>query len=318
MRRIGNAQLIIVLVSVSMAVGCAGTKPMPLTEDAPRLVTADVRPRGDDLPGIRVVDRVSGAVIRVYYEGEVEGLARRYVPTLVSMYAELAHLVAADPGEIVWSAVAFVQDPDWVPPRHPGEVRWSVLVDSLEELGPRGRQDLFRTLPHEQVHAIQHALSPGLPRWFSEGMAEWAGLHVTNRFAPELAEGRRARLHAAFESLGENLNLSGWGGVTVRREAILRQVTPDQRARMESDPSYMPPGPFRFGPEDMISDEANTPARYGGSLALFEMIERTVGREDMHAWLGAVWQAGKRLNTEELITLAEDHTGVDLRPWFSR
>jgi hypothetical protein len=282
------------------------------------LKIAQLRPQADDLPGLRTVDLSTGLVFRIYYDAAVEEVARTSIPTMGIMYREVAHLVAADPGMIDWSAVAFVQDTAYVPPRRGGEVRWSALVDPSGQLGSVGIVSLYQTLPHEQVHAIQSTLRPGLPRWFSEGMAEWAGLHVTQGRAPSLAEEKRTGLRNAYESRGEPLNLSAWGGVTVNRDAVLRQVTPEQRERMEADPSYSPPGPFRFGPGDMISDEANTLARYGGSLALFEMLEEAVGQERMRAWFRAVWQADSTLNTEKLISLAREHTGVDLQSWFER
>ncbi|CAN5852797.1 hypothetical protein BH23GEM3_BH23GEM3_03150 [soil metagenome] len=68
----------------------------------------------------------------------------------------------------------------------------------------------------------------------------------------------------------------------------------------------------------MISDAANTLARYGGSLALFEMLEERVGQEPMRTWFQAVWQAGNRLTTEKLISLAQEHLEGDLQPWFER
>ncbi len=149
-------------------------------------------------------------------------------------------------------------------------------------------------------------------------MAEWAGLKVTERWAPNLAQARRAKRRRTLEASPGPLKLASWGGVTVKREAFLRQVTPEVRARMEADPRYMPPGPFSFGPGDMISDESNTLARYAGSLALFEALEQKAGAERMQAWFRAVWQADGKLDTGRLTVLAREYTGVDLKPLLER
>ncbi|MDP3939276.1 MAG: hypothetical protein Q8R92_14225 [Deltaproteobacteria bacterium] len=302
----------------TLVAACASGRAALVQEQRASLKIAQLRPQPEDLPVLRAVDLATGLVFRAYYDAAVEHVARTYIPTIAALCREAAMLVAVDPGLVDWSAVAFVQDSGYVPPRRSGEVRWNVLVDPSRHLGPVGERDLYQTLPHEQVHAIQSTLGSEPPRWFAEGMAEWAGLHVTQRRAPVLAQERRTELRNAYESLSEPLNLSGWGGVTVKREAILRQVTPEQRARMETDPSYSPPGPFRFGSGDMISDESNALARYGASLALFEMLEKTAGLDRMRAWFRAVWQVDRRLNTEELLSRAYEHTGVDLQPWFRR
>ena len=319
-KRKSPAILMITVVAVGMSVASCVTSGTSVGQEQPNetLKIAQLRSQGDDLPVLRTVDMETGLVFRTYYNDSVEEIALTSIPEMASMYRELAHLVGADPGLVDWSAVAFIKDSAYIPPRHGGEVRWKVLVDDAGQLGSEGTGDLHETIPHEQVHAIQNTFNPGLPRWFSEGMAEWAGLQVTHQRAPDLAEQRRTDFAHAYKSLAEPLKLSSWGGVTVNPEAILRQVTPEQRARMKADSTYVPPGPFNFGPSDLISDESNTPARYGGSLALFEMLEETSGHEQMLSWFRAVWQADEKLNTEALISLAREHMGVDLQPWFNR
>jgi hypothetical protein len=310
---------IVVMLGVSLVAGCS-TKgsTLLLEQQNATLKIAKLRSQADDLPVLRTVDLATGLVFRTYYDTAVAEVARTSILTIAAMYHEVAHLVAADPGLVNWAAVAFIQNPAYVPPRCGGEVRWGVLVDNSGQLGSEGTTDLYQTLPHEQVHSVQGTISPGLPRWFSEGMAEWAGLQVTQRRTPALAEERRADLRRAYELLAEPLNLSDWGGMIVKPESILRQVTPEQRARIEVDTTYSPPGPFSFGPDDFISNESNTLARYGGSLAIFEMLEETAGQEQMRSWFRAVWQASGRLSTKALISLALEHTGVDLQPWFDR
>lgn len=310
---------IFILLVISLVSSCA-TKGVSVVQEQPNatLKIAQLRTQTDDLPVLRTVDLMTGMVYRTYYDAAVEEVTHTFISDMAAMYRELAHLVAADPGLVEWAAVAFIKDSAYVPPRHGREVRWSILIDNSGQLGSAGITDFYQILPHEQVHAVQGTFKPGLPRWFSEGMAEWAGLQVTQRRQPDLAERRRADLRHAYESINGPLDLSAWGGVTVKREAFLRQVTSEQRARIEVDSTYSPPGPFNFSPDDFISDESNTLARYGGSLALFEMLEAAAGHEKMRSWFRAVWQADGRLNTEALISLANEHTGIDLHPWFNR
>ncbi|MBA3986352.1 MAG: hypothetical protein H0X63_07240 [Flavobacteriales bacterium] len=310
---------IIILIAGSLVASCA-SKGIAILQEQPNtsLKMAQLHLQADDLPFLRTVDLSTGLVFRTYYDSISEKVARTSISTIVDMYREVAYLVAADPGMVNWAAIAFIQNSEYIPPRQGGEVRWGILVDDSGQLGAEGIWDFYLKLPHEQVHALQGTFKPGLPRWFSEGMAEWAGLQVSQRREPALAEQKRMELRNAHETLDQPLDLSGWGGVTVNPEAIIRQVTIEQRLKMEADSTYSPPGPFSFGPDDLISDESNTLARYGGSLALFEMLEETVGQEQMRSWFHAVWQANGRLNTETLISLAYEHMGIDLQPWFKR
>jgi hypothetical protein len=274
-----------------------------------------LRATQDDLASIRVVDLKNGTVFRVYFDEGSAQVAEDSVPVLAAFYRELAEIIGIDGGRVDWSSVAFVQNPEYNPPRRGGEVRWKVLVESNGQIGPAGINDLYLVLPHEQVHAIQGTFTGDLPRWFKEGQATWAGLKVTERWRPELARKERAGLTQAHKAANEPLKLPVWGGVRVKPEAILRQLTPEQRERMLKDPTYEAPGPFTFGQGDFISDESSARARYGASLDVFERLEQSAGRKVMHAWFRSAWQQGSDLKTEKLVTLAREQTKVDISQW---
>ncbi len=272
------------------------------------------RPRAisGDLFGVRVMDSERRLVFRIYFDSASRAVALKAVPIIADMYATLSQSVGADPGQVEWAGVAFVRDSSYVPPRNNGEVRWSVTVEPSGLLGTRGETDLYLTLPHEQVHSIQHSLSEGAPRWFQEGQAEWAGLRITDRLRPSLAARKRQEDDVAYAGLPRRL--AGWGGVKVKPEAILRQMTPEQRARQARDSTYMPPGPWKFGPEDFVSDESETAARYGAALAVFSEIERARGSSQLVDWYHRLWDESKPLTTESLTASIREHFGLDIAP----
>jgi hypothetical protein len=250
-------------------------------------------------------------VFRVYFDSTSRAVALTAIPVIADIYATLSQSVGADPAKVEWAAVAFVSDTAYLPPRNTGEVRWGVTVEASGVLGPRGETDLYLTLPHEQVHSIQNSLTEGCPRWFEEGQAEWAGLRITDRQRPSLAAKRRQEDAAAYAGLPRRL--ASWGSVTVKREAILRQMTPEQRARQAQDSTYMPPGPWKFGPSDFISDESEAAARYGAALALFSELERR-GSNQLVNWYHGLWDEPKPLTTESLTASIREHLGLDIGP----
>jgi hypothetical protein len=278
----------------------------------PRLKVSSFRAYQKDLTFVRVVDMSNGAVFRVYFDEGSQKTAKESIQLLASFYEQLARILSVDAGEVDWSAVVFTQNKNYVPPRIGGEVRWTVRVDEAGRLGVEGLEDLYYLIPHEQVHAIQKTFVENLPRWFAEGQAEWGGLQVTERRQPKLSVKRRADLASSILKAKQPLNLQGWGGVNVKPEAILRQVTPEQRERMAKDPNYSPPGPFKFNADDFISDESNTLARYGAARNLFGSLEKSAGRAKMRALFKEVWKNEKGLKTDELVSLALNHLGTDV------
>lgn len=231
---------------------------------------------------------------------------------LLLAYLSLTNSIGIDPSTVNWSEIAFTRDQNYTPPRDKDAVvRWPVPLTSAGTLGATGRKSLFSTIPHEQVHAIQEIFGK-LPRWFSEGMAEWAGLKATNIVAPDLYIARKKQLDAELKALASTPDLKSWGAVKPKPDAILRQLTPEQKKRMVSEPGYFPPGPFTFGPDDLISDESNTFARYAASLRLFEQVEQASSPESMKAWFEAVRNLPSPKSESEIVRLAKITTGVDI------
>ena len=227
-------------------------------------------------------------------------------------YRVLVDSVGVDAGTVNWAEIAFTRDENYMPPRDKaGVARWAVPLTATGTLGTAGVKSLFLTIPHEQVHAIQKAFGE-LPRWFSEGMAEWAGLRATKLVAPDLYVDEKQQLDAALQSATAPPNIKSWGGVKPKPEAIFKQLTPEQKQRMVQEPGYFPPGPFTFGPDDFISDESNTPARYEASLRIFEEVESRSSLQAMHVWFKAVRDLPSPKATSDIVRLAEEATGVDI------
>lgn len=248
----------------------------------------------------------------VYSEPSDVLIVKNNSAPLILAYRSLAGSIGVDPSSVKWSEVVLTRDENYTPPRDKEEVvRWPVPLTSTGMLESLGREQLFSTIPHEQVHAIQKVFGE-LPRWFSEGMAEWAGLRATKLIAPTLYEKRKKQLDAALELSTTPAALKSWGSVKPKPEAILRQLTPEQKQRMASEPGYFPPGPFTFGPDDFISDESNTLARYAASLRVFEEIERSSSLGAMQRWFDAIRDLPSPKQTSDIVRLAKDATGVDI------
>ncbi|WP_449446119.1 hypothetical protein [Thermomonas brevis] len=232
--------------------------------------------------------------------------------SLITMYREISAIIGVNPGAVSWSEIAFTRDENYVQPRDKeGVARWVIPLTMDGTLGAPGQQEMFLTIPHEQAHAIQKAFGE-LPRWFSEGMAEWAGLKATKLVAPLLYADRKNKLNAAMKSPAAPTHLKSWGGVKPKPEAIFRQLTPEQKERMAKEPGYFPPGPFTFGPDDFVSDESNTFLRYAASRQVFETMESESSPEAMREWFSAVRNLPSPKTTQDIVKLAKDKTGLDI------
>lgn len=263
----------------------------------------------DNLRGVSVTGKDFS--FQVYRDANDLKAAESVSAELSKVYEILADTFGLAPNEVIWSQVALSRDPNYEPPRHDNLTRWTIPLDKSGALGPSGKDALYVLIPHEQVHAIQNRFG-NFPRWYSEGMAEWAGLKATSALQLHLAHKRREALSNARLSVKEPLNLQSWGGISPKPEAVMRQITPEQRARMLSEPGYMPPGPFSFGPGDLVSDESNTLARYAASLEIFETIEAKAGPKQMLSWLNAVAKLPNPKKTDEIVKLANSLAGVDI------
>ncbi len=276
-------------------------RPIPMAE----IDVTRVAARPDDLDSFKAIHRLTGIAFNVYYDQQSAAIAQNSIPLLASFYRDVAARTGADAAATHWHAVVFAHDAEnLVLHRDKHETRWKIDVGADGKLSEGGVRSLYATIPHEQVHGVSGHGPDGLPRWYAEGQAEWAGLWVTERWRPDQARTERARHALEAKTAKQPLALGKWGSLRVKKEALLRQLTPAQRAAAEKDPSAMPSGPFTFVDGDFEEDESNTVARYGGSLALFEEIEKRSGTAVMQDWFRAVAAKKGKLSNEDVIALA--------------
>jgi hypothetical protein len=277
-----------------------------------RLKLAYFRAQQGDLPSIRVVDLSTGTFFLVYYDAISKQLAEESIPLLVAFYKDIAAITAVDPGKVSWASVVFTTEKKYMPPQNGNEERWAVTVAETGRLSTQGIKDLYQTIPHEQTHRVEKTFVPTSSRWFTEGLATWVGLKITERWNPELARLTLAEFEGERTKLNAPLNLTRWGGLIVKKEAILRQVTPEVRERMEEDPTFSPPGPFNFVKDDFINDESNTLARYGASRELFDELDKRAGRKRLQNWLRSIWENGAAINTKDATAQISKQLNIDI------
>lgn len=225
----------------------------------------DVAAQAGDLPAIRATHIASGAHMLIYYDAASERAARARSACLGAQLGLLGPALDDDRRDAEWDSVVFTTDPDYAPPRAEGhQARWSIHLPADGALNDAAERFISSTMPHEQTHDFQGRNRARAPRWFVEGHASWVELKVAEQIRPDIAAREIADHNEAAAASTTPLALSAWGGVQPKPEAILRQLSPEDRARMETDPSFQPSGPFRFTSEDLISDESNSSARYAG------------------------------------------------------
>ena len=263
----------------------------------------------DDMAYYEARSDATGNSIRIYHESDLANAAASKVACLMGMLdllsANLPHLS----GPIRWSPIVLTHNANYIPPKRDGELRWNTVFKSTT-WEPANLRFLFLVMPHEEAHLSQTVGGPGLPRWFEEGHAEWAGLQVTEHVAAILAATERAKSAEEFRKVG-TAHLGAWGGIRVRTEAIERQLSVEDRERRKKDPTFTPPGPFSFGPDDMVEDNGNEAGRYGAALALFTGLEQRHGRVAVQGWVRAFLD-GK--NAAQIVPLARQMFGEDLTP----
>jgi hypothetical protein len=292
--------MIVVALLAASLVSCDSAAQASRDVVATRLVTRTVVSVAD-LTRIEVRDTMSGARFVVLTDSVSFGTATRSIPILSGFYHQIACYTSLPVSDIAWGAVAFVADPAYRSPLTALETRWLVVTDARGDFTATGREFFYVGLPHEQVHATQPRVLR-LPRWYAEGQAEWIGLRVTATWNPEAARHRTSQHSAALKWLGNQpVELRAWQGPRVRPEAV-RGQTP----------------PYRFGPEDIISDESRTPARYAASRNLFESVYDTAGEERMLAWMRTVRDATPPISDTRVIELAIERAGIDLVPLLNR
>lgn len=315
--------LLLALVLGSPAVAAAQTDPLGQACRAPAGARPDLagivlsdQPAGPgDLPAIRATSTATGAHMLVYYDAISEAAARARAACLGAQLAFLEPEVGDDRRDAEWDSVVFTADRAYAPPRADNaRTRWPIHTTTDGGLDAAAHTLIVHVMPHEQVHEYQTRAGARLPRWFTEGHATWVGLKVEARLDPEAARSEALRQEANLDNAAAPLALAGWGSISVKPEAILRQISPEDRARKLADPSFQPSGPFRFGPDDVISDETNTLARYAGAWKVFVGLEQRHGADAVRAWVAEVTASPERLTPDALVASAQARFGEDIGP----
>lgn len=269
----------------------------------------------DGSQALRVTDEATGGYLLVFYEDDTEAAARAQASCLGAQIALVAREVGDERIGAQWWNVAFTSDPDYRAPPIPGEVsRWAVLIKPDGTLGPAGSTTVTYVMPHEQVHAFQRRNRRSLPRWLAEGHAVWIHRNLKNRFDPAI-ENQQWRLRAERAAQSEGpLRLTEWDQQKIKREAFLRQVSAEERAKMEADPDYQPVGVFTFTDDDFEEEfVANDQARYLASLAILEGLENRHGTAAVRAWIAELTDGEPgRISEETVDASLRTHFGETL------
>lgn len=268
-----------------------------------------VEAKGKDLPYFEGRSTITGGSVRIYHEPALAEVASSKAACFMGTLDLLAKVLPHMPATVAWSPMVLTRDAKYIPPNRDGEVRW-VNVLTSENWDPTPMKFLLVTMPHEETHFGQSINGIQLPRWFGEGHAEWAGLLVTEQVRPDLAQAERTRRAEDHRALGA-AHLSAWGGLRVKAADIERQLSAGDRERRKQDPSYVPQGPFTFGPDDLAEDNEGESGRYGAALALFTSLEQRHGRPAVMKWASAVIKGN---DPKQIIPLAREIFGEDLTP----
>ncbi|WP_343345259.1 hypothetical protein WJT74_12005 [Sphingomicrobium sp. XHP0239] len=89
----------------------------------------------------------------------------------------------------------------------------------------------------------------------------------------------------------------------------MRQVSPEDRARMEADPDYSPSGSFSFTGDDFENDMTNDGASYPLAEAVFMGLEARHGEAAVHAWMSDITAAAGPIDDAKLSASLEQHFG---------
>ncbi|MBB4099950.1 hypothetical protein [Sphingomonas kyeonggiensis] len=278
----------------------------------PGITIEAVAAGGGDLPHLRITDRDSGGSMNAYYDPSAERAAWARAACLGAQI----RLLHAETGGVWrngrWFSVVFTPRADYIPPRSVSEKRWSIATAPDGMLTTAGQHMTVVVMPHEQVHGFQQRTGAQTPRWFHEGHAEWISRKVVAILAPAAGQADALEGARALRDSTGPVALAGWGGMQVKPEAILRQVSAEEREKIKADPHYTPAGPFSFGPGDMISDESNTPARYEAAWRVFASLEAAHGAARVEAWAIDLTAAGGSVTGARVQETAAAAFGEDL------
>jgi hypothetical protein len=252
------------------------------------IVVARLAAAPGDLPKLRISDRHSGGWLLAYYDAAGERAAYARAACLGAQLRLFTVELGPAASRRQWFAAVFTTKANYVAPANQIVNRWTVPLTASGQLGEQGQSMIVSTIPHEQVHSFQGRAGAGLPRWVEEGHAEWIGRKITQLLSPSAAQASEEGSERLLEAGRQSVKLRSWGGVQVKREAIMRQVPVDERRKMEADPAYTAPlsgRSFSFGPADVISDESNLKARYEASWRIFRDLEAVHGQQAVQSWV---------------------------------
>lgn len=259
------------------------------------------------------VSAAYGAHMLIYFDQGSESVARSHAACLGAQLSRLRTELGDDRRNAEWASVVFTQDMKYAPPRGVGvKTRWIVHVDPAGRLPALSKRLITSAIPHEQVHEFQTRSGSRTLRWFAEGHAQWVGTKIFASIDPTAARADKTKRHADLAASTVPPNLAEWESVRPRREAILRQVSPEDRARMEADPSYSPSGAFTFTTDDFIGDESNMPARYAASWSVFEGLEKRHGAKAVRVWAAEVTSVSGRITPEVMAKSVQRHFGESM------
>jgi hypothetical protein len=262
-----------------------------------------------DLPKLRITDRRSGGWLLAYYDAAGERVAYARAACLGAQL----RLLATELGEVAphqeWFSPVFTTNTNYVAPARQSVTRWTIPLEAGGRLAKQGQSMLVLTILHEQVHKFQKRAGTELPRWLEEGHAEWISRKVRRLLSPTAEQADEDVFRSAFEASTPPLALGSWGGMRVKREAIMRQVPPEERIKMEADPAYTAPlsgRSFSIGPDDVTSDESNLKARYEASWRLFRDIEAVHGQSAVQSWVAQLTARPGRVDGAAAISSARE------------
>lgn len=261
-----------------------------------------------DLAAMRVTSEATGAFMRVYYDAGSESIARARAACLGAQLPMIERETGDTRRGVEWWSAVFTQNPAYIPPRGEGiQPRWRVNVQPDGNLSPSGRVMVVSTLPHEHVHAYQTRAGARPPQWVAEGHASWVQGKIAPLLNPAIAQTQhRLRMEDAAKGEGP-LNLAQWGSRRPKREAKMRQVSPEIRARMEADPTFNPTGTFTFKPEDFEGDTSNTSGQYLAAEAIFDGLEARHGAGKVRTWMTELTASSDRITPQSLAESIERH-----------
>jgi hypothetical protein len=271
-----------------------------------------------DLPKLRITDVESGGWMYAYYDATSERAAWARAACLGAQLRLLDAELGGARRNAQWYGVVFAAVAAYVPPASETVTRWHVPVRSDGALLKEGQDMVVLTMPHEQVHGFQMRAGAQGPRWFSEGHAEWLSRFVKQAIAPSAAQKDALRYEAELAAATMPVALGSWGGLKIKREAIFRQVSEEERRKMEADPRYYPPmnaRSFKFGPNDLMGDESDpsfTRARYEAAWRTFRDLEAAHRKPAVQRWVMNLTSQAGSVSATRIKDEAQSEMGDDL------